>query len=135
MAIITWSSELSVNVKEIDDQHKKLIEMMSSLHEGMLQGKGKVALAKILQDLAEYTVYHFATEERYMRKYGYVHLDPHKEEHEDFIKKVNEFIEGYRANHLGLSIEVMNFLKEWLTEHIKGSDKGYVALFNAKGLT
>ncbi len=135
MSIIKWSQDLSVNIKEIDDQHKKLIDLINTLHDNMLKGQGKVVLESTLQELAAYTQYHFSAEEKYMKRFGYVDYDAHKLEHEEFIRKVSEFINSYRSNQACLSIEVMNFLKDWITNHIKGSDKGYMVCFSSNGLT
>ncbi|MFN3309093.1 MAG: bacteriohemerythrin, partial [Anaerolineales bacterium] len=66
MSLITWSDEFSVNIKEIDNQHRQLIEMVNQLQRAMKEGKGAAALNDILQRLIDYTDYHFSTEERMM---------------------------------------------------------------------
>ena len=77
---------------------------------------------------------HFETEERYFDQFGYPGADSHKKEHSDFAGKVSEFKGGFEKGKLGLSIEVMNFLSDWLQHHIKSVDKKYGPFFNAKGL-
>ncbi len=134
MPLIQWNESLSVNVAEIDRQHQKLIGMINELNEAMRQGKGKDVLGKIINGLITYTETHFGTEERYFTKFGYPEADSHKKEHSDFTKEVSEFKEGFEKGKLGLSIEIMNFLSDWLKNHIQGVDRKYGPFFNERGL-
>ena len=68
MALMVWDNSFSVNVKEIDAQHQKLIALINDLHDAMKTGKAKDVLGKILSDLTDYTVYHFGNEERLSRR-------------------------------------------------------------------
>jgi hemerythrin len=135
MAMITWNDNLSVKVKEIDLQHQKLIDMINELNEAMKKGKGKESLAKIINGLVSYTATHFKQEERYFDKFGYPDTVNHKKEHVAFVKKVTDFKNGFEKNNLSVTVEVMNFLSDWLKNHIKGTDKQYSAFFNEKGLS
>jgi hemerythrin len=134
MAIIQWNDTFSVKVAEIDQQHQKLVSMINELSDAMKQGKGKDALSKIVNGLVSYTVTHFNTEEKYFDRFGYPETDSHKKEHVAFVKKVSEFKDGFEKGKLSLSIEVMNFLSDWLKNHINGTDKKYSQFFNEKGL-
>jgi len=134
MSLINWSDDLSVRVQEIDEQHKKLIHMINTLHDAMKAGQAKQTLEKTLQDLAGYAVYHFQTEEKYMQQFKFSGFQPHKLKHDAFVKKVTVFQEDYRTGKLGLSLEVMNFLRDWITTHIKETDKHYSETFRQAGL-
>lgn len=134
MVLMKWSDDLSVQVTEIDNQHKKLIDIINSLHEAMLEKKSKEMLAGILDELAAYTVYHFSTEEKYMTEFNYIGLLSHKKEHDAFVSKTESFISAYQSNKLGLSMELMSFLRDWVSNHIKGTDKKYSGVFNKNGL-
>ncbi len=134
MALFEWKDEMSVNVKEIDSQHKKLVNLLNELHSAMLERKSKEALGKILDELIDYADIHFRTEEKYFDRFGYPETDAHKKEHRDFVEKVLDFRKGYREGRLLLSMDVMNFLKDWLKNHIMGSDQKYSKFFNEKGL-
>jgi len=135
MAFINWDDSFSVNVKEIDAQHKKLVNMLNELYDAMRQGKGKEILGKTISGLIEYTDVHFKTEEKYFDKFGYPETEQHKKEHSDFVQKVLDFKKDFESGKLTLTVKVMNFLKEWLQNHIKGSDKKYSAFFNEHGLS
>jgi hemerythrin len=134
MALINWDVSFSVNVAEIDQQHKKLVEMVNELHNAMMQGKGRLLLGKIVDGLISYTATHFKTEEKYFETYGYPETYIHKQEHAAFVRKVTEFREGFKKRKLTLTIEVMDFLSDWIENHIKGTDKKYSRFFNEKGL-
>ena len=134
MALINWNDSLSVNVAEIDQQHKRLVSLINELHDAMRQGKAKDVLGKIVNSLISYTSIHFKTEEKYFDQFGYPETDAHKKEHADFVEKVTEFKQGFEKGSLGISIEVMSFLSSWLKNHIKVTDKKYSQFFNEKGL-
>lgn len=135
MAFMDWSDSLSVQVKEIDEQHKRLVQMVNRLHEAMMKKQGRLVVGGIISELADYTVYHFATEEKYMRLYKYPGTDEHLIEHKQFVQKVSAFKQDYDSGKLGVTIEVLNFLNKWLVTHISGTDKKFGPFFNGKGLT
>ncbi|HQD27341.1 bacteriohemerythrin [Methanoculleus thermophilus] len=135
MAFMKWTDDLSVGVREIDDQHQKLVSLINDLHDAMRDKRGKDVLGKVLTDLAAYTEYHFSTEEKYMQKFGYAEFDAHRSEHQAFVAKVGEFKKGFDEGKLGLSIQVMSFLRDWVANHIKGSDKRYTDFFREHGLS
>ena len=134
MPLIQWNDSYSVKVAEIDQQHKKLIAMINDLFAAMQQGKGKDVLGTILNGLVAYTGTHFTTEEQYFDRFGYPETVAHKKEHANFVAKVMDFKKSFDAGQLGLSLNVMNFLSDWLTHHIQNVDKRYGPLFNEKGL-
>ncbi|MBI5142129.1 MAG: bacteriohemerythrin [Nitrospirae bacterium] len=134
MALFTWDDRFSVNVREIDEQHKRLIGMINELHDGMKSGGGKAAVAPILKRLVDYTLYHFSTEERYMAQHRYPGELAHKTEHKKFTDKVMDFHKKFDAGTAAVSLELMTFLKSWLTDHIMVTDKKYSKHFNDHGL-
>ena len=135
MALITWSDALSVNIKEIDKQHQCLVELVNRLHDSMKAGQGNSVIGPILSDLLQYTSFHFATEEKYFKKYAYPEYLRHKMEHDDLTQKAKTLNESYLDGKLTITIEVMNFLRDWLKSHILGSDKKYSSFLCSKGLS
>lgn len=134
MALIQWSSRLSVNVKIIDTQHEKLVKLINDLNDAMAAGKGKDVVGKIISELVDYTVYHFSTEEKYFEQFGYPEITQHKSEHKKFTDEASHFKQEFDAGRIGLSVKVMSFLSDWLTNHIMGTDKKYSSFFNSHGL-
>lgn len=135
MALITWNDQLSVNIGKIDLQHKKLVELINRLCETMQEGKGKEFLGKVLSELKDYTVYHFGTEEKLFQEYGYPGYQIHKKEHDDLTSQVVELKDKFDKGDMMITIKVLHFLKDWLNQHIMGSDKKYTPFLNSKGIT
>jgi hemerythrin len=134
MALIEWDDSFSVNVREIDLQHQKLVGMLNDFDEHLRQHPTQ-AFQALLDSLVEYTQYHFATEEKYFSKFSYPDARAHIEEHRTFTEKVLNVRSSFnKRGELLLFFEITNFLKDWLTTHIKGSDKAYAKCFNDNGL-
>lgn len=133
MSFMHWTDSLSVGIKEIDDQHKKLIEMINTFHDH-LKKDNITAIKELLGSMASYTVYHFKTEENYFDEYKYTNAEAHIKEHEKFIAEVYSVQERLEEGKPLLSLELTGFLKKWLTEHIMGSDKMYGPFLRGKGL-
>ena len=103
----------------------------SRRHEG---GEGEDVLGGVLTELANYTVYHFGAEEKLLQALGYPAYGSHKKEHETFTKEVLDLKIRCDRGDLILTINVMAFLKEWLTSHILKTDKNYSPFLNGKGV-
>ena len=119
-----WDSTYSVCVGEIDEQHKQLVNLINELHSAMMARKAKEILGEIIDELIEYTSYHFGTEEKYFDKFGYEETEAHKSIHKKFVDN----------NKLFVSSKILNFLKDWLLTHIKVTDKKYMTFMNENGI-
>lgn len=129
-----WNDNYSVGVGSIDADHKKLVGMVNDLFDGVKEGKGVGAVGQILDGLIAYTVEHFDREERYFAQTGYPDTAAHKAEHEDLKKQVLEIQAKFRAGNSAVTMETMSFLKNWLINHIQGSDKKYGSHLNSHGV-
>lgn len=134
MAFMQWNDSLSVKVAEIDEQHKQLLSMVNDLHGAMKTGRAKDQCSEIISGLIRYTQTHFSTEERYFAKYNYPEKSAHEKEHRVFVKKVKEFQAGFESGKAMITIEIMQFLNEWLVMHIRGTDQKYSDFLNSKGV-
>ena len=134
MALITWSNDLSVNIKEFDEEHKKLINMINDLHSAMGLGKGKEIIRQVLVRLVDYTKTHFAAEEQLMRKNEYPGYLSHKALHDELTKQVEDLQSKFQEGRMLVTVQVMNFLKDWLSNHIQNTDKKYGPYLNRKGI-
>lgn len=135
MTLITWDdSKFSVNINVIDVQHKKLVELINLLHGNMKVGRGKDVIGKVLNELISYTDYHFDTEERLFQQHGYPDIANHKKVHGDLKKKAIELKTEFEKGVTIITPNVLNFLSDWLTNHIIKMDKAYSAFLNGKGV-
>lgn len=135
MPLLQWNNELSVGISSIDEQHKKLINMINALNDELAKGQPNDVLVKIFDGLAVYTVDHFGYEENLFSQYGYGESEAHKKEHIALIKQVGNLQEKMEKGDFMIGVEVMVFLKEWLLNHILKSDKSYAPFLIAKGVT
>jgi len=135
MPLIEWSNELSVGIDSIDEQHKKLVNMINALNEAMLTNSSNELLGKIFTGLAAYTQKHFSYEENMFAEYGYSNSEEHKRQHNELIAQVVELKEKFMENPQGtISADLMQFLKRWLTNHIMRTDKEYTEFLLSKGV-
>jgi hemerythrin len=134
MPIIVWDNKLTVNVTQFDDHHRQLVGYINQLHDALMQKQGKDAVGKIITSLVSYTRFHFASEEAMMKKYNYPGYLKHKALHEDLTRQVLEFQAKYAAGQLGIGVQLSQFLKDWLTGHIRGEDIKYGPFFRAAGV-
>jgi hemerythrin-like metal-binding protein len=125
MALCVWSDDYSVGIKEIDEQHKRLFDIINELHNAMKEAKAKSVLGKVIKDLIDYTEFHFSSEEILLKNCKYPDFNQHKLIHDQFTVKVKEFEQKYLNGTVLLSQEIVQFLKDWLIKHIKESDKQY----------
>ena len=134
MAVFEWRDEYSVNIREIDMQHQKLVGMLNVLHEALKTGEGREAMRQVLTDLANYAKTHFAAEERLMKTHGYPEFAAHREKHEKMTARVLQYIAKFESQELKNLVEVFQFLKDWLKKHIMQTDKRYSAFLNNEGV-
>jgi hemerythrin-like metal-binding protein len=129
-----FTPALSVKVLKFDDEHKKLIGYADALGAAMKEGKGKDVMSKVLADLVNYTKTHFKSEEDMMQKYNYPGFAEQKKQHTDFVAKVADMQQKFEAGNAMISVEVINFLNNWVVNHIQKVDAQYGPFFNEKGL-
>lgn len=134
MSLITWTDKLSVGVKEIDDQHKKLVAIINELHDAMTVGHAREVIGKVLDEMVDYTVFHFGTEERLMKTHGYAEHLKHEMDHKELVKTAAELQKSVKAGGTSLTLQTMHFLKDWLNHHILGSDLKFGKFLNGKGI-
>ena len=135
MSLITWTDDLSVKVAQIDTQHKKLVDLINSLHLAMKQRKADEALGGVIESLVNYAIEHFRTEEKYFDEFDYLEGEQHKKEHMDFVYKVAAFKNDFDRGKMMLPLEIMEFLKDWFINHVKKTDMAYSDFFVKKGLS
>ena len=120
-----WKNEYTVNIGSIDAQHQNLFAIGRELYEAMSTGQGRAVLGRILDRLVQYTSAHFAHEERLLQLHRYPDFAKHKAEHDALVKQVAAFQTEFHSGRASMAVQVLQFLKDWLEKHIKGSDLAY----------
>ncbi|MBB6480920.1 bacteriohemerythrin [Spirochaeta isovalerica] len=132
---LVWDESISVKVELFDNHHKKLIELINKLFLSMEKGEGTSPLLTILDELVQYTEYHFSAEEKAFEKYNYPEIDAHKKQHRSFVAKAKELQKGMREGSAVLSNEVLDFLQDWVVNHIMKVDSQYSAFLSGKNIS
>lgn len=125
MALLDWSERYSVESHLMDQEHRKLFDLINELHAAMKEGRAKTVTSHVLDQLVSYTRTHFSDEERLMAVVGYPDLETHVAEHRKLTETVGRLNGEVKAGTVGITIEVMDFLQNWLTNHIMKVDRKY----------
>lgn len=130
---IKWNDNYSVGINSIDQQHKKLINLINQLQTAVDYSTGEEFEREALDALVDYTKTHFTYEESLMEQYGYPDYQPHAAEHKKMIKQVEDVLTEYNKDHDKAIAHALSFLKGWLINHINGTDKQYSSFLLEKG--
>ncbi len=124
-----WSEEYSLGIEEIDQQHRRLIEIANQIYE-IMNDQWRLdkynQILEVLGELKDYTIYHFKSEEEYMAKIGYKKRFSHAIEHSAFVEKLNAVdlrdIDEKQDKYLR---DLLGFITDWVVNHIMTTDKLY----------
>lgn len=125
MEWIVWDDTLETGHAELDDDHKRLVDLINQLADGVTNHKGMEFCGKAFEALIEHTQRHFALEERLMAAHRYSRSEHHKAQHAALFAEVRELTSTFDQPGLAspLSVSLLQFLEVWLKHHILGSDK------------
>ena len=122
MKNLIWDKALSVQIDEIDEDHRKLVDLYNILNHSVVEGDAANYIEAVMEELISCTVWHFRHEERLMLKYGYDGFAEHKTEHQELIESARELQQKLLQEGKSLSSEDIGFLEHWLIGHILGAD-------------
>ena len=120
---LEWQDSYNLGVDIIDEQHKKLLNMINdcSHKDTLLHDEKK--LLEIISSLRSYTKYHFESEEKLMQEYDYPQYDEHVHLHKQIIHKLDIIVEGFKSEPVKLLQQISELLSDWFVEHILYEDK------------
>jgi len=128
-----WLDLYATGIGKIDRQHETLTDLLNALNEAHRAGKPKDVLLFRLEQLIEAVHEHFTDEEALMRERGYPDADLHKAEHDFLLAQVLHFREEFAADKAGLSESMMDYLRDWLRDHILISDRRMARFLKGEG--
>jgi hemerythrin len=132
MPLMTWKESYSVRLPNIDAQHKRLFDLINQLHDAMSKGHANDVMGKTLAELVNYTKTHFQAEEALLKSKNYPELAAHQQQHHKFTDQVMQFQKDFNEGRTSVSIQTLNFLRDWLTKHILEIDQRYSAFMTGK---
>ncbi len=133
---ITWTQDYSVGVKEIDLQHQHFVDLMNQAYEAIYRNEPKEKILSLVEEIFSHGAIHFHTEEGYFDKFQYPYAEMHKEAHKNLLEQTSVF-KSKIGSEIDYKKEVSNlidFLENWLVEHMLTHDKKYTKFFNDNGL-
>ncbi len=130
---VVWKDEYSVGVVAMDDDHRKLLNLINHLQTAIHYQTGEQFEQEALEELMAYTRYHFQREEELMQQYGYPDLAAHQKLHREMVADAEAFVKDYRSKGHKALAGVADYLKNWLINHINGTDKDYGAFIHKMG--
>lgn len=123
MAHIEWSDDLNTDIDVIDSQHRRIVDYINNLED--VKGLNDRAVEeRVLNELVDYTLSHFAFEESLMEDSGYGYINGHKRVHQLFVKRVSDFMQRFKLGE-DITEELLIVLKAWLVNHIRSDDNDY----------
>lgn len=122
MSLINWSESMHIGCQELDYDHEKFAEVINNLHEAIENKSNLDDLEDAVEDLVEYTEWHFRHEERLMLQSGYELMEDHKQVHEEFTAKVNEIRGDLVGGGEKASMILSTLVADWST-HLVSGDK------------
>mgnify|MGYP000678134687 CR=1 FL=1 len=133
--MIEWDEKYSVGLSMIDEEHKKFIDIINKAIAAKQRNNNQEEILEILNEMAKHAQELFKTEETYMIKFNYPEYQYHKEEHIDFSVKTQVYQSSIINDDYQTANEILEYLKQWLVNHIQITDKKYVECFKKNGLS
>ncbi|MBN2619053.1 MAG: bacteriohemerythrin [Spirochaetales bacterium] len=130
--LVEFTPEISVGIEIFDNHHKQLFNIINRLAQGMSQGKSSNLLLDIVKELVDYTHWHFNAEEKMFDKYNYPDKEEHKKIHKSMLETAGKLYDDIKGGKKILSTSVLEFLQDWVYNHIMIKDKEYESFFYNK---
>ena len=135
MALFDWTEKFMLGIPEIDEQHKKIVDLINNLSDLRNKGTDNEGLDELINELISYTKTHLSYEENLLKQHEYPEFASHKSNHEQLTKQAVDIQKRYFLGNSGLSVEIAILLNDWLAEHILVEDKKYAPYLKNKGTT
>ncbi len=132
--MMEWDDKYSVGISIIDEDHRKFIDIINKAIVAREQSDNSERVKEVLQEMTNYALTHFATEETYMDEFNYPEYQGHKEEHRDFSIETIAYRDKVIKGDYQIANEILEYLKWWLINHIQDTVKKYVYCFKENGL-
>lgn len=134
MEKIEWSDDLALGIAVIDEQHHHFVDLINEFYDALAAQKEHAVLGYYLATLSQYAEEHFATEEKYFQEFQYPQAAEHIEAHRDLSNRLNKLIADFDKGGQKVAAALLDFLTDWLENHLAKEDKKYVQCFHQHGL-
>ena len=133
----TWTDDYALGIQAIDEQHKGFFEACHRLYDAILNCEGEKMVEESVAFLRDYASRHFQTEESFMAKHAYPHLEQHKKLHTEFLEVLDSLMDELElfgpSQHL--ADRALEISQEWLINHIIEEDTRYAQYIKDNNLS
>jgi hemerythrin len=130
MPLTEWDKSYELGMPELDEHHRKLVELLNKTYDLILYSTNKDEIQAILAELIKYTEYHFEAEERMMKEAGFPGLKTQVTDHDTFKKQLAGLRRDYLSGAPKVNTDIVLFLWDWLKNHIIKGDKAFEAFLS-----
>ncbi len=130
MAYFEWADDLAIDNGPIDKDHRHLVDMVNELHTATSQGSGQDVVGAILEQLITYTHEHLRREEQIMAGVKFPNLEGHKKGHQQFVDNLRSLQTKYAEGSITVASQLSTVLRDWLSLHIRRSDRELLVFLN-----
>lgn len=123
MAYFEWAQDMVIDGGPIDDDHRGLVNLVNELHTATSEGRGHEVVEEILGQVIRYTKEHLVREEQIMEGIGFPNLEKHKLGHVKFTNQLVDLQLKYQQGSITVASQLSTVLRDWLSLHIRRSDK------------
>ena len=123
MAYFEWADDMVIDNGPIDDDHRKLIEQVNTLHSATSQGRGQDVVAQLLSSVIADTQEHLRREEQLMERAKFPNLERHKQGHAKFVEQLHDLQQKQQNGSITVASQLSSVLRDWLSLHIRRGDK------------
>lgn len=131
---LEWEEKYSVGIELIDNQHKRMFSVINELLDLLEHKISEEQLMAITDSLLQYKKFHFATEEKYFKEFNYDGAEEHIEKHKEFGEKLDAIKVKHSGQSVEFAFELVDFLEDWLINHLLVIDQKYKKCFQEHGL-
>lgn len=125
--LIKWNSTYESGHSEIDEQHQKPVDIINDFYSAFANAEAHEKIGTVIGDLVNYTVFHFTAEEEILKNSAYPEKEEHIKTHKSFVDKLKDYHKELKDGNMTTTYDLMTFLRDWLLEHIMGTDRKYMS--------
>jgi hemerythrin len=116
MILVEWNKKFEVGHERIDSEHNNLLNLIRDVSLLSEQEDGRERILRLLNEVKQYAMFHFTSEENLMLDVDYPDREFHKKEHEMLLALFDSRVYEYRIQEIDLE-EVVELLFEWFAVH------------------
>lgn len=131
MGFMNWESKYELGIDEMDQQHQKWLEILNQFYDQLNGENINQKIVKMVDQVIDYTEFHFSEEEKFLDQLNYPMLGEQKEMHEQICETIKSFKQELEQEKMIISTRITRELKRWFTEHILHEDKKYADYYHS----